>query len=142
MKKPILMLVAFVFIAITALAKTSISKPEVYQKVKNEFMQLKHRACIKACNACISSCNKVVSRCTKENDSKMDDCLQLCKECSTTCIAASELMSLKSDGVEEMCALCAAICEKCAKECKKFKMDDCKECAKDCKKAAKLCRKM
>ena len=142
MKKIILLLLAIGFISMGA-AKMSFTNDRIEKRVGNKLIIQKYKACIDACNECVRDCKKCEAACVKEKDPKLDRCIKLCKETIASCTAASELMSLNSEYVKEMCGLCAKLCDNCAAECEKFTtMEHCKVCATSCRKASKLCKEM
>ena len=69
-------------------------------------------------------------------------CIQLDIECSATCYAAAQLMSLGSTNVNGICKICAEICETCSAECANHNNEHCQECSVACKDCANECRKM
>ena len=102
----------------------------------------KYQECIDACNNCASMCANCASECLSAKETNLNRCIQFCLETASICRSASELMSLNSDKVKEICKTCADLCNKCREECMKHNYDHCKECADACKKAEDLCMNM
>ena len=137
MKRNILLLAIISFMA-AAYANQPISN--AWQSKSAFALNGDYRDCIRDCNACISSSINCKMACSKMQDSKMDKCIQLCKESIATCTASIELMQLNSENAQEMCLTCAKVCDRCAAECDKFDTKECKLCAEACRKASDSCK--
>ena len=99
-----------------------------------------YKICIDACLNCAAVCNHCAASCAKENKSdQLSNCIQLTMECAAICYAAAQLMSLGSDKIKELCALCAVMCDTCAAECNRHENIHCRECAAICTKCADEC---
>lgn len=99
--------------------------------------------CIEACNHCANECTYCASECLRESDVKaMARCIELDRDCSTLCRAASLLMSADSQFAPDICGLCAEACHACAEECRKHDMEHCRQCAEACERCALECEKM
>jgi hypothetical protein len=102
-----------------------------------------YQSCIEACLRCAALCNHCASACTKEEHiAAMARCIRLDMECAAMCYAAAQLMSMDSDRVKDICALCAVVCEECARECTQHDNEHCRECAAQCTNCADECLKM
>ena len=111
----------------------------------NQILQnQKYQDCIDACNACAESCEFCATSCLREQDIKMlGRCVQLNRECASTCCNASLIMSMDGEFAKQICNVCAQICNACAQECGKHsQMNHCRQCAEACRRCAEQCRKM
>ena len=140
MKKVLVLLAAICLITMAASSKKSFSINTESKAI--EVMNEKYKACIAACNESIKSSKTCASMCSKDKNTKMSNCIQLCKENIAACKVAIKAMKSNSSDVKSACANCAIACDKCAAECEKFDHEHCKKCAADCRKAVKLCKEM
>lgn len=106
--------------------------------------KLKFQTCIDACLACAVTCENCATACLHEKDVKMlVECIDLNRQCSVVCIAASRLMAIGGYHATHLCAECAEVCDACAAECDKHAhMEHCKNCAAECRRCAAACRAM
>jgi hypothetical protein len=113
--------------------------------MSNQLLQnQKYQDCTEACNACAESCEFCATSCLREQDVKLlERCIQLNRECASTCYTASKVMSMDGEFAKQICNLCADIYDACVQECRKHKeMDHCQQCAEACRLCAEVCRKM
>jgi hypothetical protein len=99
--------------------------------------------CIEACQACATACENCATQCLRKKDvNAMARCIELDRQCSLTCLAAAQLMSMGGEFSGILCGPCAEICDACAEECGKHDMQHCQECAEACRQCAEECRRM
>ncbi|WP_257347022.1 four-helix bundle copper-binding protein [Pseudalkalibacillus decolorationis] len=105
-------------------------------------MREKYRECLDECLQCVVACDHCYDACLELNNSHMNNCIRLTRECAEICNFAASSMSKNSPFAERICVLCADVCEACADECNQHEHDHCKRCAEVCLKCAESCRKM
>ena len=98
------------------------------------------KACIDACLQCAAACYHCAGMCLREEDAAhMTRCIRLDLECAELCHTAARWMALGSDGIEDICRLCAQACRACAEECGKHAQAHCRACAQACSDCALTC---
>ena len=89
------------------------------------LLNQKYQECIEACNVCSESCEFCATSCLREQNVKMlERCIQLNRECASTCYNASQIMSMDGEFVKQICNVCTAICDACAQECGKHSQNE------------------
>jgi hypothetical protein len=96
---------------------------------------------ITTCLSCVSTCNHCAISCLEEKEvQSLTKCIRLNLECAVICQVTAELVSLDSQYIQEIAALCSTVCNACAEECDKHagrEMQYCKECVERCRMCAK-----
>jgi hypothetical protein len=104
------------------------------------------QVCAKACDDCARSCESCATHCANMlSQGKKDHLktLQTCRDCATTCSAASAIVARSGPFSDTICQACAEVCKRCGDACEKFEDDPhMKKCAEECRKCEKACRDM
>lgn len=101
-----------------------------------------YTACIEACNQCALACEHCAASCLLEEQTHMQRCIVLDRDCADFCRLAAALMARGSDFAAAVCEQCAAVCEACGEECAKHAPAHCQNCARACRACAQECRNM
>lgn len=102
--------------------------------------------CAKACSDCQRACDVCSTHCAHQvHEGKKEHMatLMTCQDCSTFCVAASQITARGGPFAKLICTSCADACAACGAECEKFPNDaHMKACAEECRRCEKACRAM
>lgn len=107
---------------------------------------IQRKDCAKACSDCQRECDACATHCAHQLAEGHDEHLKTlatCRDCSTICAAAAEIVAAGGPFAAIICEACAEACNRCATECRKFPHDKhMQACAEECSKCEKECKDM
>ncbi len=92
--------------------------------------------CIELCYDCSTSCLQLIPYCLKQGEDHAEAAhILLLQNCAEICRTSANLMISNSPFSADICKICADICKQCADDCEKFDGD------LKMKRCADVCRK-
>ncbi len=99
--------------------------------------------CIEICYDCSTSCLQLIPYCLKQGEKHAEAShILLLQNCAEICRASANFMISNSPFSAALCKLCEDICIQCADDCENFDDEKMKQCAVMCRKCADSCQSM